>query len=53
MKRKTYIPHDNSSRLPLDTDMEVGTVSVVVIEELENGFAFFFFVTNDRAGDFV
>lgn len=50
-KEETYIPHNNSSRLPFDPDMEVSTVVDVVIEEFENGVAFFFFVANDIFGD--
>lgn len=51
-EKNTYIPYDHGSRLPFDADVEIGTERDVVIEEFQDGFAFFLFITDDGAGDF-
>jgi hypothetical protein len=37
--------------LPFDTGVEISTLGDMIVEELKEGVAFFFFVADDIAGD--
>ena len=51
LKENTTHPDDYSSGLIPSSDMEISAFEWMVEEELEEGFGFFIFVSNDTTGE--
>lgn len=48
---ESVIPDDDGALLPLDTNMEIGTPSDVLVQEIEDGVGLFLFEANDFASN--